>query len=125
MANEGVTEVGSQAVANVLAHAGVKGMKWGVRRSQKQLDSAAGRKPAKTETKKEDVKSLSDADLRAKLNRLQMEKQYKDLTKAPPGKSAAGKKFATEVLREVAKQTVVAVGKSHSMKVAEKYMAKP
>ena len=58
---------------NFLEHYGVMGMKWGVRKStsaQNRLIKAAAAKKAKT---------FSDADLRAKVNRLNMEKQYTTL----------------------------------------------
>lgn len=44
----------SQVDISFLEHYGVKGMKWGVRRSQAELDRAAGRKPSKaTQSKPE------------------------------------------------------------------------
>ncbi len=57
-------------IDNVIEHYGVKGMKWGIRRSRK-----ARRRAAKKRAKK-----MSDSDLRAKVNRLNMEKQYVDLS---------------------------------------------
>lgn len=132
-----VSELGKEALDEYFEHAGVKGMRWGVRRSQAQLDRAAGRKTAKTEkkeakakkaaattsTKKSKTSDLTDAELRQKLNRLQMEKQYAELTKAPRGKADAGKKFATEVIRGIAKQTAQNLGQSYASKYTENYMA--
>ena len=99
-----------------LYHHGIKGMKWGVRRSDAQLARARGKK---TEEVHEDyakahdgksVKNMSDAELRARNNRLQMEQQYANLTK----NSSAGKKFVTGVL--ISAGTAVATG------LATKYM---
>lgn len=42
-----------------LEHYGVKGMKWGVRRTQAQLDRAAGRKPSSSSSSKSSVKTKS------------------------------------------------------------------
>jgi uncharacterized protein involved in exopolysaccharide biosynthesis len=42
---------------------------------------------------------MSDAELRNRLNRLQMEKQYRELTTSPKGKS-----FVKEVLQDTGKQ---------------------
>ena len=61
--NAGV--VGQAAVDNILAHFGVKGQKWGVRRSQKSLDRAAGRN-------ENDPRFMSDAELRSRLSRMQI-----------------------------------------------------
>lgn len=47
-------------------------------------------------------KSMSDAELRQKINRLQMEKQYSQLTTKEKG---AGQKMISEVLSNAAKQT--------------------
>lgn len=76
---------------------GVKGMKWGVRRSEAQL-AAARRGSAKTE-----VSSLSDSELRTKINRIQMERQYVDLV--APKHVSAGKKMVKEVLANSVKST--------------------
>lgn len=87
----------SKTVEDVLAHYGVKGMKWGVRRSQAELDRAAGRTPRRKSksARKREASSLSDEELRSRINRIQMERQYVQLTTpAPP----AVQKFVTDVL---------------------------
>ena len=69
-----------------LQHAGIKGMKWGVRRYQNTDGTltAAGRKRyghddyIKAHSRKS-IKSMSDAELRERNNRLQMEVNYRDL----------------------------------------------
>lgn len=79
----------------IITHHGVLGMKWGVRRSKAQL--ARSRKKSDLDDAHEDYKrahsgkkmsSMSDQELRTVNNRLNMEKQYKDLTK----KTSKGKK---------------------------------
>lgn len=85
---------------NQLYHWGIKGMKWGVRRYRNEDGTLtdAGKKRyadqepvhedyAKTHDKKS-VKTMSDAELRARNNRLQMEQQYERLTQ----KESRGKK---------------------------------
>jgi hypothetical protein len=107
---------------NSLTHWGVKGMRWGVRRSKTQLARARGSSKKTSERAHEDykkahspksVKSMSDAELRARNNRLNMERQYKQLTAK---QASAGKKFVTGVL--VGAATSVATG------YAVKYMDK-
>ena len=86
-----------------LYHYGVLGMKWGVRRSESQLARARG-KNAKSEphedykkvhTKKK-VSTMSDAELRNRLNRLQMEQQYAKLSGTDV---SAGKKFVNRLAK--------------------------
>lgn len=80
---------------NELQHAGVKGMKWGVRRYQNKDGTLtpAGRKRyghddyIKAHSRKS-IKSMSNDELKARNNRLQMESTYRDLR----GKTSAGKR---------------------------------
>lgn len=72
-----------------LEHFGVKGMRWGVRRSRKQLRKEAEASGAKA------VKKMSDDDLRQLVNRLNMEQQYSRLTASPPGRSRVKAILAT------------------------------
>lgn len=87
---------------NTLQHWGIKGMKWGVRRYQNKDGSLtpAGKKRYNDSSGSEtDLSSLSDEEIRRKINRLQLEKQYRDLMKpAEQKKINAGKKFVQDVL---------------------------
>lgn len=103
---------------NVLCHHGIKGMRWGIRRTKKQLDRAAGRtaKSKLSSDKTNDPKSLSDDELKKRIRRLQDEKTYRDLLKSEQQpKLFNGKKFVVSVLEQsgqnIAKQaTTYAMG---------------
>lgn len=97
---------------NHLEQHGVKGMKWGVRKRRGSTPSNPSQPKAKSAPAKQaptkvpnsfknkpQNRRMSDAELRNRLNRLQMEKQYKELTASPKGKS-----FVKEVLQDTGKQ---------------------
>ena len=92
-----------------LYHYGVKGMKWGVRRTAAQLGHKVSdvykkyrdAKKAKKELKKKasrSVKDMTDAELREKINRLTLERNVLDLERQvsslSPKKISVGKKIA-------------------------------
>lgn len=88
---------------NELYHYGVLGMKWGVRRARSGSSSKTGKKQSAYEHEdysqthsKKSVKSMSDAELRRRLNRLQMEKQYKDIQ---PRTINKGKKYVNTFIK--------------------------
>ena len=130
---------GESFVGDFIEHFGVKGMRWGVRRSQKQLARASKLRakadqaeakangksmPKAKASKKTKISDLSDQELRQKLNRMNMEKQYADLTrpKGNPVKNA-GKKVASNVVKGVAEQTMKNIGQSYATKYTADYLA--
>ena len=88
---------------DILAHYGIKGMKWGIRRTPEQLarargvlssakkkitsgvDVATGRSSEERKERnrrakvRKNVRTTSDEDLRKEVNRLELEKKYKRL----------------------------------------------
>lgn len=105
-----------------LYHWGVKGMKWGVRRYQNKDGSLTprGRKRQKElsadekerAARKADLKNrrtMSDADLKKKIERLKMEKEFKNLTNEDIN---SGKTFVNEIMSSAGKKvlTIAAAG---------------
>jgi hypothetical protein len=90
-----------------LAHFGIKGQKWGVRRSDSQLssNSADAARAAATQTaiKKGGVSSVSDADLNHLVNRVNLQKRYSEVT------STKGNTSLTKTVSKSTK-TLLAVG---------------
>lgn len=82
-------------MSNSLYHFGIKGMKWGIRRYQNKDGSltAAGKKrynegeqsssekttSSTSSNRSRSISELSDAELRTRINRLNLEKQYRQL----------------------------------------------
>lgn len=91
-----------------LKHYGIKGMRWGVRRFQNKdgtLTAAGKKRNASKEDAHDDykkahsrknVESMSDAELRNRLNRLQMEQQYSKLSGTDVNK---GKAFVSKTMK--------------------------
>jgi len=103
---------------NELQHWGIKGMRWGIRRKR---DSKTGRvesqdsKTAKAIGKKK-LSEMSNEDLKKLTTRLQLEKQYKDLTKK---ETSAGKQFVKELLVNEGKRQAQQVLTTQSKKAAK------
>ena len=102
-----------------LYHHGIKGMRWGIRRYQKEDGSLtpAGKK-RKSESLHEDYikshtrkssKSMSDAELRSRINRLEMERKYTQLSTERINKGKAYVNKSIKALGSVAALTTTAI----------------
>ena len=122
---------------NELYHHGVKGMKWGVRKTPVRSSSGATRKrksntlslfkkkktthnasvakssPAQTKS----VKDMSDDELRRKIERVRLEQQYQQLN---PKTVSRGRQIAKSVINNVIVPSAEDLGKQ----VVKSFMAK-
>lgn len=88
---------------NDLYHSGVLGMRWGHR---KDSSSSGGQpKQSRDKTPKPNAKTMSDEELKRRVNRLQMERQYSQLTSTEISKGQAAAKNVMKVATTVAAVT--------------------
>lgn len=94
----------------VLSHHGIKGMKWGIRRFQNKDGTLTpeGKKRASQNDRKSDspmqksVKELTDDEIRNRISRLRLEKDYADLMKSTQ-RNSKGKAFVADILEKSGK----------------------
>ena len=120
-----------------LYHYGIKGMKWGVRRTAEQLghtiksvksvyDSHKAKKRAKKEAAKAkkrskitNPKKLTTEELNARIKRLQLEKDYNDLVK-DTNRTRKGKNFVMDILESSGKNLFTQVTNHYGAKALNK-----
>lgn len=101
-----------------LMHYGIKGQKWGIRRFQNKdgsLTTAGKKKRDAADQKERDSRkaavekrrTMSDADLKKKIERLKLEREFKSLTEEDV---APGRKYATEILKSIGTKTLTMAG---------------
>jgi hypothetical protein len=139
----------TESLDDILEHYGIKGMRWGVRRTEAQLARARGEKKsgkltktpknmqskdaatvkkAKAKiTKEGDTSALSNDELRAVVQRMNLEAQYKNMGKSQQknGKSAIKEMKQTQhKMNEVMKFINSPAGKavSEGVKIAIRQM---
>jgi hypothetical protein len=107
--------IGKEFVSETISHVGVRGMRWGVRRSRSAKYAAKAERKAERKNieGKANVKTMTDAEMKTIINRIKLEQEYKKLT-TKPTKLDAGKKIAGKIL-----VTAVTTGGS---KIVESYL---
>lgn len=102
---------------DVLAHFGVKGMKWGVRKATTRGSTPPSKRSPKNESDKKggsssegssrsgkekrqslDMHSMSDAELRNAINRIKMQKEYAQLTAPPPKEKSRSRQLVENIV---------------------------
>lgn len=106
-----MTETHERGMA-ALAHFGVKGMKWGVRRTKAQLEAPSEEHTqtistrARAKSAKGSTHALTNKELQDAITRMNLEKQFTTLTTPPKSR---GRQFVGKLLGQVAQQEVSAL----------------
>lgn len=99
---------------------GVKGMKWGIRRRRESTSTPPSRSSSEGSSKsssqgpgkgnslraKPQNKRLTDAELRARINRLDMERRYAELTAPTPRANSFVKQLVADTGKQAARNVV-------------------
>lgn len=97
----------AEQIDDILAHYGVKGMRWGQRKARKSRAKSKAKESDTEKTKYQKAPSrLSDAELSRRIKRLDMEKRYNELNAVP---KSEGKQMATRILKNVGEGTATKV----------------
>ena len=101
-----------------LYHHGIKGMKWGVRRTPEQLghrtvknpkngrNTADDKKKAEMQAASKNRRLLSTEEIRNRIERIKLERQLKDLTDE---ELTPGRKFVKDVMSNTGKKVISTV----------------
>ena len=124
------------ADSDILEHYGIKGMRWGVRRSDAQLERARGKSAESSDDAKKvssvarklsesggDTSVLTNQDLKVYNERLNLEQNFKNLQARQNQKSKSkGREFAENIVLDVAKETIKGLAKSYIQKMVSDYL---
>ena len=111
-----------------IMHFGVLGMKWGVRKKKNSVSRKEQKKRANKKTsrdynevdflRKREVKSLSNAQLKKAITRMQLEQQYKQLSEKDKSELYKfGKKFVNDLMTSTTQTVVNTISKTAKTKL--------
>lgn len=109
----------SEEADKILAHFGIKGMKWGVKKAPRPVSADARQKQAiKEKVKANKIASVSNKDLQTAINRMRLEQDFKRLK---VNEQNGFTRWASSALLEIGKREVqVAAGKAIAGAIAKK-----
>jgi hypothetical protein len=101
------------AVDKVLSHHGIKGQRWGFRRTPQQL------------ARSKSVSDLSDQELQAAVNRLRLEKEFASLS-SPSAQATAkkGESFIKSTATSILKDNITKIAKAQTAHLLSKALEK-
>lgn len=113
-----------------LYHHGIKGMRWGIRRTAEELghitegssrgvSALSSMRKRATGGKDPKIKQMTDDDLRRTVNRLNLEKQYSDLTRKDTTSGFEKVKDILAIVGSVSAITVAGVNLYSSLRYGE------
>lgn len=102
-----------------LAHYGIKGMRWGIRKRKAQAPPSSDRARV-NQLKKKGLRNLTNDELKELNSRLQLERSYKDLKKQD---YTVGQQIVVNMMSDLLKQSVSSLTK-RSIKELEKKLNK-
>ena len=90
-------------MTGTIAHFGVKGMKWGVRKATTRGSTPPSKRKPKEESAAEkrqslDMHAMSDTELRNAINRIKLQREYAQLTAPPPKEKSRGRQVVENII---------------------------
>lgn len=90
-------------MTGTIAHFGIKGMKWGVRKATTRGSTPPSKRKPKEEAAAEkrqslDMHAMSDTELRNAINRIKLQREYAQLTAPPPKEKSRGRQVVENIV---------------------------
>jgi hypothetical protein len=90
-------------MTRTIAHFGVRGMKWGVRKATTRGSTPPSKRKPKEEPAAEkrqslDMHAMSDTELRNAINRIKLQREYAQLTAPPPKEKSRGRQVVENIV---------------------------